>query len=98
MQPENNTLNEGENRHLDAYDEAAEFLDKLISEAPKDPFYHRLEFVSNDPNDRSAVVKVLQCLIIKLVQKYGKNEPSQLTEEEIKLTKRYFQSIGYDAD
>ena len=73
-----------------------EFVDKLFSQSPKDPFTFRMEFLTEiDPKQLSTM---LGSLLIKGAKQLYNKEIAQLEPTEIDNMQKYLRSIGFEAE
>ena len=73
-----------------------EFVDRLFSQSPKDPFTFRMEFL--DDMVASQLSQLLGMMLVSGVKKlYGK-EIAQLTPDEINNVQNYYRSIGFEIE
>jgi hypothetical protein len=74
-----------------------DFVAKLFSHPPCDPFTFRFEFLDGNlkGNDQNKIISLLGGMLIKGVRlKYNK-EIAQLTQTEIDDVQKYYHSLGY---
>jgi hypothetical protein len=71
-----------------------EFVDKLFTQPPCEPFTYAIEFL--DTIDTHGLTQLLGIMLINGVRNKYNKEIAQLSPNEIQNIREYYHSIGYD--